>query len=134
MSDDALTRWHEVVETKDRATLADILHPDVVFESPVVHTPQHGRDITLAYLTGAMMVLNGPDFRYTGEWHSDTGAVLEFQTQIDGIAINGVDIITLSADCSQITHFKVMIRPLKAINLVHQKMGELLAQMGAIKG
>ena len=72
-------------------------------------------------------MLGGPGFRYTGEWRSDTGAVLEFEKQIDGITINGVDIITFNAD-GKIVHFKVMVRPLKAMNLLHRLMGEQLAK------
>ena len=71
-------------------------------------------------------MLGGPGFTYVGEWRSDRGAVLEFEKEIDGIKINGVDIITFSAD-GRITHFKVMVRPLKAINLLHRLMGEQLA-------
>jgi hypothetical protein len=98
-----------------------------VFESPVVHTPQRGRDITFKYLAGAEKVLGGPGFKYTGEWRSETGAVLEFENEIEGIKINGVDIITFNDD-GKITHFKVMVRPLKGINLLHRLMGEQLAR------
>ncbi len=72
-------------------------------------------------------MLGGPGFKYTGEWRSDTGAVLEFENEIEGIKINGVDIITFSAD-DRIIHFKVMVRPLKGMNLLHRLMGEQLAQ------
>ena len=98
-----------------------------MFESPVVHTPQRGRDITFKYLAGADKVLGGPGFSYVGEWRSATGAVLEFENEIEGIRINGVDIITFSED-GKITHFKVMVRPLKGINLLHRLMGEQLAR------
>jgi hypothetical protein len=91
-----------------------------------VHTPQRGRDMTFKYLSSAEKVLGGPGFSYTGEWRSEKGAVLEFEKVIDGILINGVDIITFSDD-GRITHFKVMVRPLKAINLLHRLMGEQLA-------
>jgi hypothetical protein len=111
----------------DTAVLWDLLHPDAVFESPVVHTPQRGRDIVFKYLASAEKVLGGPGFRYVGEWRNDTGAVLEFETEIEGIRINGVDIISFDADHC-ITHFKVMVRPLKAINLLHRLMGEQLAK------
>jgi hypothetical protein len=104
-----------------------LLHPDVVFESPVVHTPQRGRDITFKYLTSATKVLGGSTFTYVGEWTSDTGAVLEFTNDVEGITINGVDIIGFDA-ADRITHFKVMVRPLKAINLLHRLMGEQLAK------
>src|SRR6202158_3246026 len=126
MSMTALDKWYGDMKSGRRAALADLLHPDAVFESPVVHTPQRGRDITFKYLSSAEKVLGGPGFAYVGEWRSATGAVLEFEKAIDGITINGVDIITFSDD-GRITHFKVMVRPLKAINLLHRLMGEQLA-------
>ncbi len=122
-----LQKWHAFIKSGDHAALRDLLHPDAVFESPVVHTPQRGRDITFKYLSSASKVLGGPSFAYVGEWTSDTGAVLEFTCDVDGITINGVDIITFDAD-DRITHFKVMVRPLKAINLLHRLMGEQLAK------
>ena len=127
MTTTALDKWYDYLKSHDRAALWDLLHPDAVFESPVVHTPQRGRDITFKYLSSAGKVLGGPGFAYTGEWRSDTGAVLEFENEIDGIRINGVDIITFGDD-GRITHFKVMVRPLKAINLLHRLMGEQLAK------
>ena len=122
-----LQGWHGFIKSRDHNALWDLLHPDVVFESPVVHTPQRGRDITFKYLASATKVLGGPTFRYLGEWTSETGAVLEFACEIEGITINGVDIITFDAE-GRIVHFKVMVRPLKAINLLHRLMGEQLAQ------
>ena len=123
----ALDKWYGYMKSHDHAALWELLHPDAVFESPVVHTPQRGRDITFKYLASAAQVLGGPGFKYTGEWRSDTGAVLEFENEIEGIKINGVDIITFSAD-DRIIHFKVMVRPLKGMNLLHRLMGEQLAQ------
>src|ERR1700720_3070247 len=120
-----LDKWYGYMKSHDRAALWDLLHPDAVFESPVVHTPQRGRDITFKYLSSAEKVLGGPGFKYVGEWRSDTGAVLEFENEIEGIKINGVDIITFSAD-DRIIHFKVMVRPLKGMNLLHRLMGEQL--------
>ena len=122
-----LDSWYAFMKSHDRAALWDLLHPDAVFESPVVHTPQRGRDITFKYLTSAEKVLAGPGFAYVGEWTSNNGAVLEFTNEIEGITINGVDIITFDAD-GRITDFKVMVRPLKAINLLHRLMGEQLAK------
>jgi hypothetical protein len=122
----ALERWHDFIKSPDEKALWDLLHPDAVFESPVVHTPQRGRDITFKYLASAGTVLGGPGFKYLGEWRNENGAVLEFENEVEGIKINGVDIITFSDDGRQITHFKVMVRPLKAINLLHRLMGEQL--------
>jgi len=116
------------MKSHDPRGLWDLLDPDAVFESPVVHTPQRGRDITFKYLLGAEKVLGGPGFKYLGEWLSDRGAVLEFENEIEGIRINGVDIMTFGDD-GRITHFKVMVRPLKAINLLHRLMAEQLAKL-----
>ena len=123
----ALDKWYDYMKSHDRAALWDLLHPDAVFESPVVHTPQRGRDVTFKYLSSAEKVLGGPGFRYIGEWRSANGAVLEFEKEIEGIKLNGVDIITFSED-DRIARFKVMVRPLKAINLLHRLMGEQLAK------
>ncbi|MCC6478910.1 nuclear transport factor 2 family protein [Sphingorhabdus sp.] len=121
-------KWHEVALSSDPAAVGAMLHDDAVFESPVVHTPQRGKAMTTAYLTSAGNVLGNDSFEYVGEWYAENSCVLEFRLELDGIAINGVDMITCNDD-GQITHFKVMVRPLKAINLVHQKMGEMLEKM-----
>lgn len=128
-----IERWHEVVRTRDTERLEHLLAEDVVFHSPVVHTPQQGRAITMAYLGAALSVLGAPDFRYVREVVGEGEAVLEFMVELDGIVINGVDIIRWNAQ-NQITEFKVMIRPLKAINLVHQKMGAMLEARRAASG
>jgi SnoaL-like domain len=111
MTATGLAKWYGYMKSHDHAALWDLLHPDAVFESPVVHTPQRGRDITFKYLAGAEKVLGGPGFAYVGEWRNDTSVVLEFETEIEGIKLNGVDIITFDAD-ERITHFKVMVRPM----------------------
>ena len=122
--------WHAYIGTGDRTALNELLDPDATFDSPIVHTTQRGREMTEAYLHAAATVLGGPDFSYIGEWANDTGAVLEFETMIDGVTINGVDIIRFTDDGQRIAAFKVMIRPLKAVNLVHQLMGEQLGRSG----
>ncbi len=122
-----LQRWHGFLKSRDHTALWDLLAPDVVFESPVVHTPQRGRDITFKYLITATEVLAGPSFLYVGEWTNDGGAVLEFTCEVESVTLNGVDIIRFDAD-DRITHFKVMVRPLKAINLLHRLMAEQLAK------
>jgi len=127
MAQAGLAKWYAYIKSHDLAALRELLHPDAVFESPVVHTPQRGRDIAFKYLAGADKVLGGPSFAYRGEWRSENGAVLEFETTVDGITINGVDIITFDEN-DRITHFKVMVRPLKAINLLHRLMGEELTR------
>jgi hypothetical protein len=106
-----------------------LLAEDAIFESPVVHTPQRGRALATLYLQGALVVLNNGSFTYLNQWFAEDSAVLEFTTVIDDITINGVDLIWWN-EAGLITRFKVMIRPLKAINLLHQKMGALLAKAG----
>lgn len=128
MIQDTIATWHKLAESKDSAGLDNILADNVVFHSPVVHTPQEGKPITTLYLAAAMHVLNNGAFRYSREVISGNNAVLEFQTVIDGITINGVDMITWGED-GRIIDFKVMIRPLKAINLVHKMMGEMLQKI-----
>lgn len=119
-----LERWHEIIRERKPELLDEILAEECVFLSPVVHTPQRGREITKLYLTGAMHVL-GHGFRYEKEVVTPQHAVLEFVCEIDGIMVNGVDIISFDQD-GKINEFKVMVRPLKAINLLHAKMGEML--------
>ena len=125
---DTLSRWHACAEKGDPALLEELLADDCVFHSPVVHTPQEGKLLTGLYLAAAMEVLGGEGFRYVREVSDDHQAVLEFETELDGIHINGVDMFTWN-EAGQIDSFKVMVRPLKAINLLHAKMKAMLEQM-----
>ena len=119
--------WHAYMAGGgDPEALKALLAEDAVFHSPVVHTPQEGRDKVFAYLHAASHVLGGDDFRYLREIVDGDQAMLEFQTELDGIQINGVDIIRWNEE-EKISDFKVMVRPLKAINKVWEKMGEMLA-------
>lgn len=124
MNDHPLEIWHRLVRSNDPSGLHDLLAEDVVFHSPVVHTPQHGRALTARYLAAAFRVFN-PGFRYVREIVGETDAVLEFETEIDGVFVNGVDLIKWD-ESGQIVEFKVMLRPLKAINLIHQRMAAML--------
>lgn len=119
--------WHAYMAGGgDPQTLKDLLAEDAVFHSPVVHSPQEGREKVFAYLHTASHALGGDDFAYVREIVDGNQAVLEFTTELDGIHINGVDIIRWN-DSGKISDFKVMIRPLKAINKVWEKMGAMLA-------
>ena len=119
---DALARWHEIAEGGSKSEgLTSILHEDAVFHSPVVHTPQRGRPIVMAYLSSAGKTLGNDSFRYVREVVGDGEVVLEFETVMDGIHVNGIDMITFDED-GKITDFKVMVRPLKAINKVWEMM------------
>jgi ketosteroid isomerase-like protein len=128
MIENTIDAWHKLIKSKSAEGLDDILAENVVFHSPVVHTPQAGKPITTLYLTAALHVFNNESFQYLREVSSGNHAVLEFQTIIDGITVNGVDMITWGKD-GRIIDFKVMIRPLKAINLIHKMMGEMLQKI-----
>ena len=123
-----ISHWHNIVRTRDARGLGELLADDVIFYSPVVHTPQVGKAITTMYLSAAVHVFGNESFRYVREVVGESDAVLEFETEIDGITVNGVDMIKWNEN-GQIIEFKVMIRPLKAVNLIHQKMGEMLQKV-----
>ena len=126
---EALARWHDIVLSGDPSGLEALLAEDCVFWSPVVHRPQVGRELTRLYLTGAMAVFNDT-FEYVKEVVAEPYAVLEFSCEIDGVVINGVDIITCNPQ-GLIVEFKVMVRPLKGVNLLHAKMASMLEQLSA---
>lgn len=128
MSEDTIIRWHDLVRTRNVAGLDALLAEDVVFHSPVVHTPQRGKAVTTMYLTAAFSVFANETFRYVREVIGARDAVLEFVTEIDGITVNGVDMIHWNDD-GRITDFKVMVRPLKGITVVHQRMAAMLEAM-----
>ncbi|MBT8445574.1 MAG: nuclear transport factor 2 family protein [Gammaproteobacteria bacterium] len=120
-----LETWHELVESRNVAGLDALLADAIVFYSPVVHTPQRGRQAALMYLTAAFHVFLNESFRYVRELRDEHQAILEFEMEIDGISINGVDMIKWDED-GRINEFKVMIRPLKGVNMIHQKMAAML--------
>ncbi len=128
-STQTLQQWHRIVARRDTGLLDEVLAADCVFHSPVVHTPQRGRELTRLYLTGAMHVLKD-NFRYVREVVGERDAVLEFLCDIDGIEVNGVDIMQFD-DEGRIREFKVMLRPLKAINTVHERMRQMLERLQA---
>lgn len=125
MTSTTVDRWHQIVASRESATLETLLADDVTFHSPVVHTPQVGKALTAKYLGAACRVFFNDSFRYTRELIGGQDAILEFEVDIDGIRVNGVDMIRWN-DAGQIVDFKVMIRPLKAINLIHQRMAAML--------
>lgn len=128
MSSSPLKAWHDAVRTKDTDAILPILADDVVFHSPIVHTPQAGATITHLYLTAAVHTFGNDTFRYVREIVGERDAALEFEVTVDGIRVNGVDLIRWNGD-GKIVEFKVMLRPLKAINLMHQKMGAMLEML-----
>ncbi len=140
----AIEKWHDIMKNPGpniTEKLDDLLHEDVIFYSPVVFTPQKGKEITKLYLSAAGGVFSSnkdkeqskPEeskFRYTKELIHDNHACLEFETEINGIYVNGIDLITWN-DENKITEFKVLVRPLQAVNTLHQMMGEMLDKLKA---
>jgi hypothetical protein len=125
----ALAAWHALIRSRNPEGLEAILADDVVMHSPVVHMPLRGKAITRQYLDAALHVFINDSFRYVREVTGPQDAILEFDVSIDGILVNGVDMIHWNED-GQIVDFKVMLRPLKAVNLIHQKMAEMLQITG----
>ena len=140
MIEKVIEQWHAYLRGELAGGLDELLDDDVVFYSPIVYTPQAGKEITKLYLQAAGQTLpgekssaGGSAFRYTKQVLAGDTAVLEFETTVAGKYVNGVDIITFSAD-DRIVHFKVMVRPLKGMNLLHRLMGEQFAKEGAKLG
>jgi hypothetical protein len=128
--DRCIENWHALLRHELEGEFASLLHPDVVFYSPVVFTPQRGAEITELYLRAAEATLGQGDFRYVREIRQGHQAMLEFETTMDGKVVNGVDIITCDDD-AMIVEFKVLVRPLQGVQAVHQQMMNMLAQFEA---
>lgn len=132
MIEDVIARWHRFMDGDLPGGLDGLLADDVVFYSPVVYTPQRGKAVTTEYLEAASRTLGGGDggaFRYTKEVLAGDTAVLEFETSVEGRYVNGVDIVRCD-DTGRIVEFRVMLRPLKGIQAVHEHMGRALAAGG----
>ena len=137
----AVEKWYEVMKSNDMDKLDELLAEDVVFYSPVVYTPQKGKDITKMYLMAAGGVFgevtkdamsdsneSKSNFKYIKEIIGEKSALLEFESEMDGIYVNGVDVISWNEE-EKITEFKVIVRPLQAVNMLHQKMQTMLESM-----
>ena len=121
-------KWHDLINNDDLDKLDAILADDAVFSSPVVFNPMKGKEITKMYLYAAGQSFNMDKFKYTREIHDEMHSVLEFETYIDEISVNGVDMIEWNQD-GKIKDFKVMIRPFKAVQKVQEKMVEALESL-----
>ncbi len=126
LSEEPLARWHAAMTRRDGAALDALVAEEAVFQSPAVHRAQQGKALVLKYLRAAMQVLGSEHFRYVGEWRDERSAVLEFETRLGEVEVDGVDIIHWNAD-GLIVNFKVMVRPMKALNAVLAPMAERLA-------
>lgn len=125
MPNDPVAAWHQIVASRDVRALDTLLDTDCDFHSPVLHSPQQGKAKTMMYLGAAFHVFFNPSFHYVREVTTGQDAVLEFMVEIDGIVVNGVDMLHWN-DEGRITEFKVMIRPLKAIQLIQARMAAML--------
>ena len=124
-----VAQWHNLVTNRDPTALDAFLADNAIFHSPILHAPQVGKEITTLYLSAALTVFYNDTFKYVREIVSEQDAVLEFQVVIDGIIVNGVDMMTCNEE-GQVIDFKVMLRPLKAVHLIQQKMLTMLQTMG----
>lgn len=132
MNNSPLTQWHEMLKSKDISQLDQMIDSKCVFHSPIVFKPQEGKRLTVMYLTAAFQMFMEADyFKYIKEIVQDQNAALEFNAEIDGILIDGIDLITWN-DAGKITEFKVMIRPLKAIDLIKEKMLAQLSNLSTL--
>jgi hypothetical protein len=125
LTDNPLDAWHRIVVAQDPSGLQALLADDVVFHSPVVHTPQRGKEIVTRTLEAAMHVFYNPSFRVVRKLFGERDAMLEFESEVEGVNIDAVDIVQWNA-AGRIVDFKVMVRPLKAIGVVQQKMAARL--------
>jgi hypothetical protein len=125
----AVKAWHAVVESGDPALLDDLLADDVVFRSPAVFAPQPGKELTVRYLRGAMAVL-GPSLRYLGEWYGPSSAVLEFEAELDGLYVHGVDMLRWD-DEDRLVGFTVMVRPMRGLTKLVELMQRQLTESPA---
>lgn len=128
MTNPLIDAWHDVFAAGNVATLRELLADDACFHSPAVHRPQHGRDLTAKYLSAAARVFAGSGFRYVREIAEGHDAALEFTATIDGVEINGVDLIHWNA-YGKITDFKVMVRPWRGLEKLREKMAVMLESM-----
>ena len=132
-----IKKWHDHIKGEFPGGFDELLADDVIFYSPIVFSPQKGKDLTTLYLMAAGNTFGGDQskdgtlqessFKYTKEVLDGNQAILEFETQIDGKYVNGDDIISFNSE-GKISEFKVMIRPLQAVNIIHEKMQEMLKQ------
>jgi SnoaL-like domain len=116
--------WHAIAQARDPAGLADLLADDVVFRSPAVHGDQQGKELTTAYLSAAVVVL-GPTLTYRRQWYAESNAVLEFEAELDGLKLHGIDMLQWN-DAGKLIEFTVMVRPIRGLEKLIEKMAAQL--------
>jgi hypothetical protein len=124
--------WHAIARSRDPAGLAELLADDVVFRSPAVHKPQEGKELTTTYLAAAIVVL-GPTLTYRRQWYTDSNAVLEFEAELDGLTVHGIDMLQWN-DEGRLVEFTVMVRPFKGLEKLIELMAAQLFHPGSTTG
>jgi hypothetical protein len=124
--------WHAIARSRDPAGLAELLADDVVFRSPAVHKPQAGKELTTTYLAAAIVVL-GPTLAYRRQWYTDSNAVLEFEAELDGLTVHGIDMLQWN-DEGRLVEFTVMVRPFKGLEKLIELMAAQLFHPGSTTG
>lgn len=119
----AITRWHEMLETRDMSILNELLADNVVFRSPVAFQPYPGKQVVFFILTNVIQVFE--NFTYHREFLSEDGnnVVLEFSTNVGDKKLKGIDMIQFN-DEGQIIDFEVMIRPKSGLEALAVEMGQ----------
>ena len=121
--------FRAAVEAQDIAAAAALLHDDVVFLSPVVFKPYHGREVTTVILRAVFEVFE--DFRYEREIGADGAAdhALVFTARVDGREVEGIDILHVDDD-GAIERFTVMVRPMSGTLALAEAMKAELEALG----
>lgn len=119
----AITRWHEMLETRDMSILNELLADNVVFRSPVAFQPYPGKQVVFFILTNVIQVFE--NFTYHREFLSEDGnnVVLEFSANVGDKKLKGIDMIQFN-DEGQIIDFEVMIRPKSGLKALAVEMGQ----------
>lgn len=123
-----LDTWHKFVNERNIHELNSFISDDVTLYSPVVFKPIKGKFMVTMYLQAAAEIIANDSFKYVREVVDKQNAILEFETEINGLSVNGVDMLQFTKD-GKLKEIKVMIRPLKGVNVVHQKMAEYLEKI-----
>jgi hypothetical protein len=116
-----LKQWHRFVATADEALLTSLLAENVVFHSPALQSPIQGRDAAVLVLTTVVKIFE--NFNYRRNFIAGPcDAALEFSANVGKWKLKGLDLITFN-DAGELVEFEVMIRPLKALQVLAEEMG-----------
>jgi len=128
-----LQPFRVAIEARDVDAAVALLSDDVVFRSPVVFKPYHGRDAVRVLLASVSRVFQ--DFRYVREIGAPEARdhALVFQTRIGDRQIEGSDFLHVGQNGS-IDELMVMVRPLSGALALADAMKAQLASAQAGQG